>query len=158
VHRFDGAISGCIDGRRRREYTVVYQSGPFAQKQAQILWNRFAAAQRLPWLQGIHLYGATEAHPQDRPYEVVYEWVPFAQFEQRPRLEETIRTLERRMTPGGNAFVVGPVTLAQLARQSGLMVETSQLVEDLPPFHMHRTILPKARLKAGLTLYRVRRP
>ena len=158
VHRFDGAISGCIDSRRLRDYTVVYQSGPFAQKQAQILWNRFARAKRLPWLQGIHMYGATEAFPQDRPYEVVYEWVPFTQFDQRPQLEETIGTLAQRMSLGGSAFVVGPDTLAQLMRQKGLLVETSQPVGDLPPFHMHRTILPKARLKAGLTLYRVRRP
>lgn len=158
VHRFDGAISGCIDSRRPRDYTVLYQSGPFAQKQAQILWNQFAAAKRLPWLQGIHMHGATEVPPQDRPYDVVYEWVPFTQFEQRPQLEETIRTLAQRMASGGIAFVGGPDSLAQLMRQSGLLVETSRPVEDLPPFHMHRTILPKARLKAGLTLYRVRHP
>lgn len=158
VHLFDGAISGCIDHRRRRHYTVLYQSGPFAQKQAQTLWNRFAAAQCLSWLHSIHMYHVTEVTPQDGPYDVVYEWMPFAQFEQPAQIEETIGTLARQLASRGTAFVAGPGTVSEVLHHKGLVVESVQPVADLPSFHMHRSILPKARLKGGLVLYRVRRP
>jgi hypothetical protein len=158
VHLFDGAISGCIDSRRRHDYTVVYQSGPFAQKQAQLLWNRFAGARQLPWLQGMHFYHLSQAPYGERPYDVAYVWTPFAQFDQPAQLEETIGKLAEKMTSGAIAFVTGPARLSQSLHQWNLVIDSVQPVEALPSFHMHRSILPKAQLKKGLTLYRVRRP
>ena len=158
VHLFDGVINGCIDARRRRDYTVIYQSGPFAQKQAQMLWNRFASLNRLPWLRQIRMYSVAEAPSPDGPYGLVYEWIPFARFEQPGQLHETIGAFARRIAPGGIAFVVGLGTLGQSMHRHNLVIESSQAVAELPPFQMHRGILPKARLKAELTLYRIRRP
>jgi hypothetical protein len=158
VHLLDGAISGCIDNRRRHNYTVVYESGPFAQRQAQILWNRFAGARLLAWLQGIRFYHVSGTPRQDERYDVVYAWIPFAQFEEPARLEEAIEKLQSAMSSGGIAFVAGPNTIVPFLRQRGLAVESVQPVEDLPSFQMHRSILPKAHLKKGLTLYRLARP
>jgi hypothetical protein len=156
VHLFDGAINGCIDSRRRHDYTVIYQSGPFAQKQAQILWNRFAVAGRLAWLQGMHFQHVNQAPHGERPYDIAYVWIPFAQFDLPSRLEETVGKLAGWMAAGAIAFVTGPARLSQSLHQKNLLVDSVQPVEDLPSFHMHRSILPKARLKQGLRLYRVR--
>jgi hypothetical protein len=158
VHLFDGAIKGCIDERRSRDYTVLYQSGPFAQKQAQALWNRFARADRLPWLRRIHLSHVTEPLPHGGPYDLVYVWMPFAYFAQPAQLELAIRKLRERMVPGGLAFVAGPDSMSPLLRRLGLVIESAQAVEDLESFQMHRSILPQARLKNGLTLYRLACP
>ena len=87
----------------------------------------------------------------------MYEWIPFPLFERPGQIHAAIETLARRIAPGGIAFVVGPGTLEQVLRLHNLMIESSQAVTELPPFQMHRSILPKARLKADLTLYRIRR-
>jgi hypothetical protein len=59
---------------------------------------------------------------------------------------------------GGGAFVVGPVQLGELVTQerSRLLVHWDQSVASLPTVLMHKTILPKARVKPGLTLFHVR--
>ncbi|WP_447602536.1 hypothetical protein [Nitrospira sp. Nam80] len=158
VHLFDGAIGGCIDGRRVRDYTVIYRSGPFAQKQAQMIWNRFASLNRLPWLQRIRMCAVDEPSYPDGPYDLVYEWIPFPQFELPGQIHAAIETLARRIASGGIAFVVGPGALEQVIRLHNLVMESGQAVTELPPFQMHQSILPKARLKANLTLYRIRRP
>ena len=157
VQLFDGAITGCIDSRRPHRYTVLYESDPFAQKQAQVLWNRLARAQLLSWLQGIRFYRVSEDSVQDGPYDLVYAWIPFAQFDQVAQLNETVGSLAGRMRSGAIACITGPDTLLTLLRGKNFVVTLVQPVEDLPPFGMHRSILPKARLKKGLTLYLVQR-
>ncbi len=158
VHLFDGAIGGCIDGRRQRNYTVIYRSDAFAQKQAQTLWNRFASLNRLPWLRQIRMYAVGKASCPEEAYDLVYEWIPFSLFDGPAQIHAAIETLARRMASGGIAFVVGPGTLERVGRLHNLLIESSQAVAELPPFQMHRSILPKARLRADLTLYRIRRP
>jgi hypothetical protein len=60
------------------------------------------------------------------------------------------------MRQGGLAFLVGPATLkSALQIQPQLQVISADPVEALPTFRMHQTILPKARLKTGLTLFHV---
>jgi hypothetical protein len=158
VQLFDGAISACIDSRRPHHYTVLYQSGPFAQKQAQTLWSRLAGARLLSWLQGIHFYRVSEAPAQDGPYDVVYTWIPFAQFDQAAQLDEILRSLAGRMRPGAIAGIAGPGTLSAVLREKNFVITLVHSVEDLPTFGMHRSILPEARLRKGLTLYLVQHP
>jgi hypothetical protein len=160
VQLFDGAISGCIDNRRPHHYTILYQSGPFAQKQAQILWSRLAGVGRFSWLQRIHFYLASKAPVQDGPYDLVYAWIPFSQFDQPVQLDQTVTSLVGRMRSGAIAGIVGPGpdTLSKLLREKNFVITLVQSVEELPSFGMHRSILPKARLKKGLTIYLVRRP
>lgn len=158
VHLFDGAISGCIDSRHLRAYTVAYESGAYAQKHAQALWNRFAALNRLSWLQQIRMYSVPETSIPENPYDLVYEWIPFVRFERPDQIANTIDILVRRIAVGGTAFVVGPAAAAYIMHQKNLRIESHESVSGLPPFQMHRGILPKARLRGELTLYRVRRP
>jgi hypothetical protein len=155
VYLFDGAINGCIESRRPHRYTVLYQSGPFAQKQAQILWNRLARAQLLSWLHGIHFHRASEVPVEDGAYDIVYAWIPFTQFDQAAQLGETVASLARRMRSGAVACIAGPRALPRLLCDNNLIIMSNQPVEALPSFGMHRSILPKSRLKKGLTCYLV---
>ena len=65
--------------------------------------------------------------------------------------------LAARIKSGGHAFVVGPVRFRADLLKAGFHVYWEESVESLPTFQMHKTILPKARVKAGLTLFHVRR-
>jgi hypothetical protein len=58
---------------------------------------------------------------------------------------------------GGTAFVIGPAQLGQFGASHGLRICWKEPVEQLPPFRMHRTILPKAKLRAGLTLFYIKK-
>ena len=162
IHRFDGAITACIHADRPRDYTVLYHSVAFAQKHAQILWNQYAASQRLDWFQRIKMYNdlGTARTVSEREYDLVYEWIPFAAFNEVSELEEIVRMLRQRMVTGALAYVVGPDSLSTLLRQQQqgtFAIEMYQTVDSLPTVHVHRNILPKARVKTGLTLYRLRR-
>ncbi|HEY6974009.1 MAG TPA: hypothetical protein VI359_06875, partial [Nitrospiraceae bacterium] len=57
--------------------------------------------------------------------------------------------------PNGHAFLVGFRELGEHLIQGGLSLRWQEGVENLPTFRMHRSILPKARLRNGLTLFHV---
>jgi hypothetical protein len=153
----DAVIATCIPFDRPRDYTVYVHHMAFAQKQAQQLWTISAELQRWDWLRRIRLIPAASL-PGDtvRPrYDLIYDWVPFLSHDQPALLKEHVRLTHRLMQPQGHAFLVGPVGLAEHLNQEGLSLRWQEGVENLPTFRMHRSILPKARLRAGLTLFHV---
>lgn len=157
IDNFDGAISTCANLDRPRNYRVLYNHPAYAQKQAQNLWTQLARTQHPDWAKGISFLpagGAQEAYRN--PYDLLYIWIPFAIFNDARKLQETVRMVSGAIRQGGLAFIVGP-TLLQSAfqTQSQFQVVNAEAVESLPTFHMHQTILPKARLKQGLTLFHV---
>ncbi|HEV8539836.1 MAG TPA: hypothetical protein VGQ60_01625 [Nitrospiraceae bacterium] len=157
IHSFDAAVASCINVDRPRDYTILYHRPEFAQKQAQVLWSPLAQTQQLACARGIEFLPA-ETYVKaayEQQYDLIYRWVLFAHFDQPTKLSEAIASLVIALKPGGLAFVVAPPTLDRIARTQGLRVLHTDAVETLPTFGMHRTILPKARIKAGLTLYQV---
>jgi hypothetical protein len=68
-----------------------------------------------------------------------------------------MKEISQTLQGGGNAFVIGPAQLGRQASSHGLHVCLEEPVEQLPTFRMHRTILPKARLRAGLTLFHMKK-
>lgn len=165
IHNFDAALLACLHLDRPRQYTVRYGRPAFAQKQAQILWNRLAQAGRTAWVNQITFVPAEAGGPgspdvpeeQAARYELVYEWVPFAWYAQPDRLDGAAGELARVLQPGGLAFVVGVPPLGPVLASHGLRMLRSEPVDSLPTFRMHRTILPKARVKPGLTLFQATR-
>jgi hypothetical protein len=154
----DAVIATCIPFDRPRDYTVHVHHMAFAQKQAQHLWTISAELQRWDWLRRIRLLSAASL-PGDtvRPhYDLIYDWVPFLSHDQPASLNEHVRMAHRLMQPKGHAFLVGPVELAGHLSQEGLSLRWQERVENLPTFRMHRSILPKARLRTGLTLFHVK--
>ncbi len=72
-------------------------------------------------------------------------------------MRTTLAKAGRALRRGGDAFVVGPVELQAALASEPWQVRWSESVAALPTFAMHKTILPKARVKTGLTLFHLRR-
>lgn len=158
----DAVISTCILFDRPRDYTVNVRYCAYAQRQAQQLWTQCAEVQRWDWLQRIRMVTADtcdESPANRRPYDLIYQWLPYDSFDSLATMRMIVTRLSQILRRGGDAFVIGPVQLRDLLMQerSQLLVHWDQSVASLPTFLMHKTILPKARVKMGLTLFRVGR-
>ena len=155
----DAVIATCIMFDRPRDYTVRVQYPALAQKQAQQLWSTCAELQRWDWLSRIRFVSDDGQHDREAPhsYDLVFHWVHYDSGDQPDRLAERMKEISQTLREGGNAFVIGPTQLGRQGSSHGLHVCWEEPVEQLPTFRMHRTILPKARLKAGLTLFHMKK-
>lgn len=161
IENGDAVISTCIPFDRPRDYTARIRHVAYAQRQAQQLWTQCAEVQGWEWLRRIRFVPAEAAAadtPGDMPYDLVYHWVPYDVFDSPSGLAMLAGRWRQVLRFGGNAFVVGPPALRESLARHHLHLCWEESVEALPTFRMHRTILPKARLKTGLTLFHVRRP
>ena len=155
----DAVVATCITFDRPRDYTVLVRHPAFAQKQAQQLWTVCAELQRWDWLSRIRFVTDEVPHEPEAPdaYDLVYHWVPYDSGDLAASLAERMKGISRILRGGGNAFVIGPAELGRQGSPHGLHVCWEEPVEQLPTFRMHRTILPKARLRAGLTLFHMKK-
>jgi hypothetical protein len=153
----DAVITTCIPFDRPREVVAHIRSPAFAIKQAQQVWTVCAELQRWDWLKLTRFKEAKAAEPVGWFPDLAYVWLPYEDFERSAALAAHSRALAARLRPHGDAFVVGPVRFGRDLVQAGLQVCWEEAVERLPTFAMHKTILPKATLRAGLTLFRTRR-
>ncbi|MGE3976848.1 MAG: hypothetical protein AB7F94_04605, partial [Nitrospira sp.] len=154
----DAVISTCILFDRPRDYTVNVRYFAYAQRQAQQLWTQCAEVQRWDRLQRIRMVAEDtreESLTNCGPYDLIYQWLPYDSFDSSTTMRMIVTRLSHMLRPGGKAFVVGPAQLGELLRQeqSRLLVYWEQSVASLPTVLMHKTILPKARVKPGLTLF-----
>jgi hypothetical protein len=159
INNGDAVIATCILFDRPRDYTVRIYNAALAQKQAQQLWNVCAALQRWDWLSHIRFVSDEVLHEPAalHAYDLVYHWVPYDSGDQPARLAERMKEISQTLRGGGNAFVIGPALLGRHCSSYGLHVCWEELVEQLPTFRMHRTILPNAKLRAGLTLFHMKK-
>lgn len=155
IHNFDVVLTTCLSLDRPRDYLVLYHRPEFAQKQAQTVWNNLAKAHCLDWAKRIKLvpsdHDRKPAYAQQ--YDLIYEWVPFSQFNQTLKLDETARAVAAALKPGGLAFVAGPLAMGSMLQSHRLRLLQSEPVSMLPTFRMHQTILPNARVNPGLMLF-----
>ena len=155
IDRFDAAVATCISLDRPRSCVVLYRRPAYAQKQAQLLWQTLARAQHLDWMSGISFLAAEAGQgvAYGKPADLLFIWIPFAIHADALKLHEAGRAISGALAPRGVAFVAGPSSFQSGLQVQQLRVMQAEPVETLPTFQMHRTILPKARLKAGLTLF-----
>jgi hypothetical protein len=150
----DAVIATCVAFDRPRHYTVHVRRPAFAQKQAQQLWTVCAGLERWDWLTRIRFSSSPDAgEPPSESHDLAYVWMPQAIESDAGRLAGFARRLGKALCPGGHAFVVSTPALAAHWSAHRLVVSWEESVEALPTFRMHRNILPRARLKPGLTLY-----
>lgn len=155
---FDAGLTSLMQLDRPRDYTVVFRWPPFAQKQAQTVWNYLAQTRRLEWADRIRfLEIADSALRLAGPYDGAFLWLPFHDWEDPAKLIGGLAGLYSLLEPSSLAFVAGPSNLPELAQTQGWTIEAIRAVTELPTFQMHRNILPQARLKAGLTLCQMKR-
>jgi len=159
IDNFDGAISACINLDRPRNYTVLYTQPAYTQKQAQNLWSELVRTQHPDWAKGISLIPATSRLDAYRnSHDLLFLWIPFSIFTDAIAQHETVKTVSAALGQGGLAFIVGPESLqSAFQMQPQLQIISAEAIESLPTFQMHRTILPKARLKEGLTVFQVQK-
>ena len=159
IENGDAVVATCITFDRPRDYTVLVRYPAFAQKQAQHLWSVCAELQRWDWLSRIRFVSDEGPHDREPPhsYDLAYHWVPYDSGDLLASLAERMKGISRILRGGGNAFVIGPAQIGQYGASHGLHVCWEEPVEQLPTFRMHRTILRKARLKAGLTLFHMKK-
>lgn len=156
----DAVFSTCVLFDRPRDYVVRSVHAAYAQRQAQQLWIQSAAIRRWDWLKRIRIVPASiweETSPAPRPVDLTYQWVSYDSFGRPDALTAEILRLEQSVRSGGQAFVIGPAEIGNIAVRRGWQLIWEDPVDSLPTFRMHRTILPKARLKAGLTLFHLKR-
>ena len=159
ISGFDVALTALMQLDRPRAYTIAYRWPAFAQKQAQSIWNYLAQMRRLDCLRKIGFVPAADGDAfLTGSYDGLYLWFPFDEWDKPLALEASLSTFRPLLAPSGLAFVVGPPNLPILAQRQGWSIQAVVAVTDLPTFHMHKTILPKARLRAGLTLYQLTHP
>ncbi len=160
IENGDAVIATCIPFDRPRRYDVLVRVPSFAQRQAQQLWSASAELQRWDWLAQIRFLptGKTEeTASSSSAYDLIYHWVPYPLEGNLPGLMARMQGVRNALSRGGHAFVIGPAGVGALWGGSGLSVCWQEAVEELPTFRMHRTILPQARLKPGLTLFHVKK-
>jgi hypothetical protein len=115
--------------------------------------------QRWVWLSRIRFVSdeGLPDHEAPHSYDVVYHWVSYDGGGLPASLAERMKGISLMLRGGGTAFVIGPAQLGQFGASHGLRICWEEPVEQLPTFRMHRTILPKARLRAGLTLFYIKK-
>ncbi|NWF74294.1 MAG: hypothetical protein HXY51_14820 [Nitrospirae bacterium] len=155
----DAVVATCITFDRLRDYTVLVRRPAYAQKQAQHLWSVCAELQRWDWLSHIRFVSDGEACKQGAhdSYDLIYHWVPYDSADLPNSLANRMKMISQMLLRGGHAFVIGPAQLGPHGVSQGLHICWEELVERLHTFRMHRTILPKARLRAGLTLFHMKK-
>ena len=154
----DAVIATCVLFDRPRDYTISCESFPVAQRQAQQLWTQCAEVRRWEWLRHIRIvstrtWEATMA--ESERYDLLYQWVPYSAWGSSKALMAVVRRTRQVVRRGGDSFLIGPAELGDVLAGAGLAMRWNESVASLPTFRMHKTILPKARLKQGLTLFHV---
>lgn len=156
----DAVIATCVLFDRPRDYTVHVRYGAYAQRQAQQLWMQCAEVRRWDWLQRIRMevvHTGDEAPASRELYDLIYQWLPYDSFDSSTSTGAILTRLQHMLRRGGDAFVVGPAELRELLARGQWAVCWDQSVAELPTVLMHKTILPKARVKTGLALFHLRR-
>ncbi|MBS0167095.1 MAG: hypothetical protein JSR29_13490 [Nitrospira sp.] len=157
----DAVISACVLFDRPRDYVVGVRHMAYAQRQAQQLWTQCAEINRWDWLRRIRM-GADEVVLEEliarhAPVDLLYLWLPYDTFGSLTTMSTILAKAGQALRRGGDAFVVGPLDIQAALASESWQVCWGESVAALPPFAMHKTILPKARVKAGLTLFHLRR-
>lgn len=159
IENGDAVVATCITFDRVRDYTVLFRRPAYAQKQAQQLWSVCAEIQQWDWLSHIRFVSDGEAGNQGAQgsYDLVYHWMPYDIADLSNSLDNRMKRISQMLRTGGHTFVIGPAQLGPRGLSQGLHVCWGEPVEQLPTFRMHRTILPKAKLRDGLTLFHMRK-
>lgn len=157
LHDWDAVLAECVDLEKDGDYTVLYTRPEFAQRQAQRVWDRAAAAGLLTNLRRVAFLQADrhEESAYAKSYGLLYGWIPFAQYGQRAACERRVSTVAKALASGGIAVLVGPSWMSETFTRVPLRVRVAEPVAETMGVHMHRTLLPKARVNLEATLFLV---
>ena len=153
IHGFDGVIGSLLAFDRPRSTTVVYSRGAYAQKHAQAAWNQLARSNRLDWQESYRFLSEEASHYGASTYDLMHVWLPFASYDDAATLQDHLHRISDALRPNGLAFLAGPDSLPSVVSGLPLEIAFGDLVANLQPFHMHKSILPKATLHPRLSVW-----
>ncbi|MCY4614364.1 MAG: hypothetical protein OXB94_12205 [Nitrospira sp.] len=157
IHGFDGVIGTLLAFDRPRSTTIVYSRMAYAQKHAQAAWNRLARKNRPDW-QEAYRFMVEEAFEYGvSTYDVIYAWLPFASYDDTATLQDHLSRISAALRPNALAFLAGPDSLSSMVSGVPLEIVFGDLVENVQPFRMHKSILPKATLNPRLSVWILKR-
>lgn len=151
----DAVITTCLPFDRPRDLVALVRRPAFAMKQAQRIWALCAELGRWDWLSRARFCTGSESVPVGWQADLAYVWLPYEDFEDPVALEHSTALLLHRVKRGSYAFVVGPACYGGELTRAGFRIVWEEAVERLPTFAMHKTILPHATLRPGVTLFQV---
>ncbi len=158
IHNFDPVCAGFVDpDYAQRRYTVLYNRPEWAIRNAQSVWDRAAREGRLEAVQKVDFLPERElrAWTYGGRYELIYEWIPFADYGDPRECEAVVKDVARALTPRGLVFVVGPPCVASMIPAHGLRLLCKEGPEDmrgLPVMIEHLRIHPDTRVNPDLTV------
>ena len=153
IRGFDGVIGSLLDFDRPRSTNVVYSHAAYAQKHAQAAWNQLARNNRLDCQESYRFLNENTFRYEASAYDLMYVWLPFASYDDAARLQDHLCRISDALRPDGLAFLAGPDSLPSFVTGLPLDIAFGDLVDNLQPFHMHQSILPKATLNPRLSVW-----
>jgi hypothetical protein len=155
IHNWDTVIAECLESLPESACRVLYTRPEFAQRQAQRAWDQAAAGGHLQNLRRLSFLPADRNRDPAyaKTYDLIFAWVPFEQYRNRAACEVGVRAVAQALAPGGCAIVVGPPWLGEACATVALRVLASDPVAETAGVHMHRAILPNARVNPEATMY-----
>ena len=157
IHNFDPVCAGFVDpDNRPRSYTILYTRPEWAQKNAQVIWDRAAREGRLHAVQHV-AFVDEQAH--DSPvyktrYQLIVRWLPYDHYDNPSACEAAITRLAHALTPNGLAFLTGPPSLPSSLTAKGFHLLATGDSNDLaqwPAMIEHLRLHPNTQINPQLT-------
>jgi hypothetical protein len=158
IHNFDPICAGLTDpDNQRRRYTILYRHQGWAQKNAQIIWDRTAREGHLGVVPHVEFVPEQdmEAITYQGTYDLIYRWIPFKYYDDPGACEAVVKKVAHATSAGGLACVVGPPDLGNWFPKYGLNPLGHGGVDDLvrlPAVIEHFRIHPNTRVNPRLTV------
>jgi len=156
IHGFEASILTCIVLEPFRQHTIVFDHSPLAQKQAQMLWNQLARTNKLDWLHSFRFVRKEQIDYRET-CDWLYRWIPFEEYTQELKLQQSIQEVVKLLAPSGLAFLAGPSSVPALANGLPVDIFFGEISSSLQPFSVHQSILPKSRLHSDLYIWGLRK-
>jgi hypothetical protein len=158
IDRWDAVSAECLEATQAASAIVLYDRPEFAQRQAQRLWDKTAASGDLTTTTMIRfLPVARRLQAYDTGYDLILRWIPFAQYEQGPAMNQALEEIAKALRNGGIAIVGGPARLEQLAIRAGISQDAGIPLSQTAGVGMLQAILPKLRVHPDAMLFLLRK-
>lgn len=155
IHTFDTVISGCIDCKQEREYTVLYSSPEWAQKNAQLLWEHAASKNQLEALRKVLFLseGKNIDAVYMKKYDMIYKWIPFIYHQDRIACDGMLKSIVNSLNSEGLIFIVGPKPILGLFEHYSLECISHDPVAKMPYFNQHLKMYPETLINQEVEVF-----
>ncbi len=155
IHTFDTTISGCIDCKQEREYTVLYGSPEWAQKNAQLLWDHAVSKKQLNALKKVSFLPEQKNIEAAylKKYDMIYKWIPFIFHLDRHACADMLKSVTNALNPNGLLFLVGPRQILGFFDHYSLKCLQNDSIVKMPFFKQHLRLYPETLINPEVNVF-----